>query len=122
MKEISYEHAEGFSAAELKHGPLALVTEDTPVFGVFTGEHTSGTLNNLEEVKARGAPVVVIAPESVADRAGFADHLITFPDTHERLAGVLGNVELQLVSYYTANLLERPIDKPRNLAKSVTVE
>ncbi len=121
FKEITYEHAEGFASGELKHGPLALVTPETPVFAIFTGVEDEKTLKNAEEAHTRGAPLVVVAP---ADHpaAAVADAHLEIPDTHPELAGLLANVQLQLVSYHAAHSLERPIDKPRNLAKSVTVE
>jgi glucosamine--fructose-6-phosphate aminotransferase (isomerizing) len=118
LKEISYEHAEGFPAGELKHGPLALVTGNTPVVAVLTGDRDEETLTNVEEVSARDAPVVAVADHEVAA----ADHTLRIPETHPDLAPVLANVHLQLFSYHLADLLDRPIDKPRNLAKSVTVE
>jgi len=122
-KEISYEHAEGFPAGELKHGPLALVTPDTPVFAIVTGddERAQKTLGNIKEVQARGAPVIAVTDsESAADE--IADDTLSIPETSERAAPVLANVQLQLFSYHLADALGRPIDKPRNLAKSVTVE
>ncbi|WP_336035107.1 glutamine--fructose-6-phosphate transaminase (isomerizing) [Halobacterium yunchengense] len=122
FKEITYEHAEGFAAGELKHGPLALVTPDTPVFAVFSGRHDDKTLNNVEEVASRGAPVVGVASEESTDVVDAVDEFLPIPDTHPVAAGVLANVQLQLVSYHVADLLGRSIDKPRNLAKSVTVE
>ncbi|GAA0202661.1 glutamine--fructose-6-phosphate transaminase (isomerizing) [Halobaculum roseum] len=122
LKEISYEHAEGFSAGELKHGPLALVTSETPVVAVFSGKHDRKTLNNVEEVRSRGAPVIGVAPESADNVAAAVDEFLAVPETHPDVAGILANVQLQLVSYYVANVLNRSIDKPRNLAKSVTVE
>ena len=123
MKEISYEHAEGFAAGELKHGPLALVTGDTPVFATVTGdgELARKTVGNVKEVEARGAPVVAIT-DGKSDVSRYADHTLEIPETEPRTAAILANVQLQLVSYYTAAKLGRPIDKPRNLAKSVTVE
>ncbi|ELY49411.1 glutamine--fructose-6-phosphate transaminase (isomerizing) [Natronorubrum sulfidifaciens] len=121
FKEITYEHAEGFASGELKHGPLALVTPDTPVFAVFTGEEDEKTLKNAEEAQTRGAPVVAVCPDD--HRAvDVADEHLSIPETAPDLAGLLANVQLQLVSYHAADLLDRPIDKPRNLAKSVTVE
>ncbi|RKD97330.1 glutamine--fructose-6-phosphate transaminase (isomerizing) [Halopiger aswanensis] len=121
FKEITYEHAEGFASGELKHGPLALVTPETPVFAIFTGEEDEKTLKNAEEAQTRGAPVVAVCPED--HRAvEVADAHLEIPETDPDLAGLLANVQLQLVSYYAADLLDRPIDKPRNLAKSVTVE
>ena len=122
-KEISYEHAEGFPAGELKHGPLALVTPETPVFAVVTGndERAQKTLGNIKEVQARGAPVIAVTDgRSAADE--IADDVLVIPETHTRAAPILANVQLQLFSYHLADALGRPIDKPRNLAKSVTVE
>jgi len=122
FKEITYEHAEGFSAGELKHGPLALVTPSTPVVAVVAGAHQTKTLNNVEEVRSRGAPVIGIASETADQVANAVDEFLPIPETHPDLAGLLANVQLQLVSYHVADLLDRSIDKPRNLAKSVTVE
>ncbi len=123
MKEITYKHAEGFAAGELKHGPLALVTQDTPVFAVVLGdgERARKTVGNVKEVEARDAPVVAVT-DGQSDVERYADHVLEVPETHPRAGAVLANVQLQLVSYYTAKLLDRSIDKPRNLAKSVTVE
>ncbi|WP_121744956.1 glutamine--fructose-6-phosphate transaminase (isomerizing) [Natronorubrum halophilum] len=121
FKEITYEHAEGFASGELKHGPLALVTPDTPVFAVFTGEEDEKTLKNAAEAQTRGAPVIAVCP--AGHRAvDVADAHLEIPETESDLSGLLANVQLQLVSYYAADLLDRSIDKPRNLAKSVTVE
>jgi len=122
FKEITYEHAEGFAAGELKHGPLALVTEETPVFAVFTGRHDGKTLSNVEQVQARGAPVIAVAGEDHGRALATADETLTVPEAAPEAAAVLANVQLQLVSYHVANRLDRAIDKPRNLAKSVTVE
>ncbi|MFW5965111.1 MAG: glutamine--fructose-6-phosphate transaminase (isomerizing), partial [Natronomonas sp.] len=123
MKEISYEHAEGFAAGELKHGPLALVTSKTPVFAtvVGDGELARKTVGNVKEVEARDAPVVAIT-DGQSDVVRYADHVLEIPETHPRTAAILTNVQLQLVAYHTAAKLGRSIDKPRNLAKSVTVE
>ena len=123
MKEITYKHAEGFAAGELKHGPLALVTADTPVFAVVTGddELATKTVGNVKEVEARDAPVVAVT-DGQSDVERYADHVLELPETNRRAASVLANVQLQLVSYHVANRLGRSIDKPRNLAKSVTVE
>jgi glucosamine--fructose-6-phosphate aminotransferase (isomerizing) len=122
FKEITYGHAEGFAAADLKHGPLALVTEHTPVFALFTGRNDEATLNNVKEVQARGAPVVAVASDENRTVAEFADYVLPIPATHPDVAGILANVQLQLVAYFAADRMGRPIDKPRNLAKSVTVE
>jgi glucosamine--fructose-6-phosphate aminotransferase (isomerizing) len=122
FKEITYEHAEGFAAAELKHGPLALVTENTPVFAVFNGRGgDTQTLGNAKEVRARDAPVVAAASDDAPDLEGYVEHVLPLPSTHPDLVGVLANVQLQLVAYHAAKRRGRAIDKPRNLAKSVTV-
>ncbi|SHG38156.1 glutamine--fructose-6-phosphate transaminase (isomerizing) [Halobaculum gomorrense] len=123
FKEITYEHAEGFAAGELKHGPLALVTARTPVFAVVTGndERARKTIGNVKEVEARDAPVVAVT-DGQSDVERYADHVLSIPETHPRTAPMLANVQLQLVSYHMADRLGRSIDKPRNLAKSVTVE
>ena len=123
LKEISYEHAEGFAAGELKHGPLALVTGETPVFAMVTGEDQAArkTVGNVKEVEARGAPVVAVT-DGRTEVERYADHVLEVPETHPRAVPLLANVQLQLVAYHVANDLGRPIDKPRHLAKSVTVE
>ena len=123
MKEISYEHAEGFAAGELKHGPLALVTENTPIFATVVGddELARKTVGNIKEVEARNAPVVAVT-DGESDAGRYADRVLEIPRTNRRTAAIVANVQLQLVSYHTAAKLGRPIDKPRNLAKSVTVE
>ncbi|MBX0295773.1 glutamine--fructose-6-phosphate transaminase (isomerizing) [Haloarcula nitratireducens] len=120
FKEITYEHAEGFPSGGLKHGPLALVTPETTIFTLLGSGPSTQTRSNAEEARARGANIVTVAPESV-DVDDVADERLTIPDTHPDLSSLLANIQLQLVSYYTARQLERPIDKPRNLAKSVTV-
>ncbi|MXR41863.1 glutamine--fructose-6-phosphate transaminase (isomerizing) [Halobaculum sp. WSA2] len=123
FKEITYEHAEGFAAGELKHGPLALVTQNTPVFAIVTGddERARKTIGNVKEVEARDAPVIAVT-DGKSDVERYADHVLMIPETHPRTAPMLANVQLQLVAYHMANRLGRAIDKPRNLAKSVTVE
>jgi len=121
FKEITYEHAEGFPAGELKHGPLALVTQDTPLFVVVTGEGDERTLQNATEAAARGADIVTVGPDSAAVRDVATRHL-DVPALHPAVTGLLANVHLQLIAYHTADRLGRSIDKPRNLAKSVTVE
>ncbi len=122
FKEITYEHAEGFAGGELKHGPLALVTPETPVFAVCTGRHETKLASNVNEIQTRGGSVVGVAPENATELVGTADDVLTIPDTHPELVAVLANVQLQLVAYHAAAEIGRPIDKPRNLAKSVTVE
>jgi len=123
MKEITYRHAEGFAAGELKHGPLALVGEDTPVFATVTGSDALArkTISNVKEVETRGAPVVVVT-DGATEVERYADVTLSVPRTDPRLVPVLANVQYQLVAYHTAAMLDRSIDKPRHLAKSVTVE
>ncbi|MCZ7398423.1 MAG: glutamine--fructose-6-phosphate transaminase (isomerizing) [Candidatus Methanoperedens sp.] len=123
LKEISYIHAEGYAAGELKHGPLALISKDTPVVALATrGLTYDKMLNNIKEVKARGSPVLAIASMDDTDIAKYVDAVIRVPVTDELLYPVLSSVVVQLLAYYTADALGCPIDKPRNLAKSVTVE
>jgi glucosamine--fructose-6-phosphate aminotransferase (isomerizing) len=122
FKEITYEHAEGFAAGELKHGPLALITAETPVFAVGAGRHEARLESNIREIQTRGAPVVAVVPETATTVLDTAERCLTVPETHPDLAAMLGNVQLQLVAYYAADEMGRSIDKPRNLAKSVTVE
>ncbi len=123
LKEISYIHAEGYAAGELKHGPLALISKDTPVAALATrGLTYDKMLNNIKEVKARGSPVVAIASMDDTEIAKYVDAVIRVPVTDELLYPVLSSVVVQLLAYFTADALGCPIDKPRNLAKSVTVE
>jgi len=120
LKEIAYVHAEGFAAGELKHGPLALVTPDSPVLAVLSqGANAHATLNNVKEVESRGAPV--LGCTSVADAEKFLDVSFEVPELGA-LSPLVANVCFQLFAYHVAKLKGRSIDKPRNLAKSVTVE
>ncbi|MDD1734649.1 MAG: glutamine--fructose-6-phosphate transaminase (isomerizing) [Methanothrix sp.] len=120
MKEIAYIPSEGYAGGELKHGPLALITERTPVVALATcGKKIQ---SNIKEVRARGAEVIALATEGDPDIAKVASRVIELPDTRPIYSAVLCTVAVQLLSYYTANKLGLPIDKPRNLAKCVTVE
>jgi glucosamine--fructose-6-phosphate aminotransferase (isomerizing) len=120
LKEISYDHAEEFPAGELKHGPLALVTPDTPVLAVLTqGSTPDETLNNVKEVESRGAPVIGASSDDGHEK--LLDVRFEVPDAGW-MEPLVANVYLQLFAYHVADLKGRPIDKPRNLAKSVTVE
>lgn len=122
LKEISYDNAEGFPAGELKHGPLALVTSETPVLAILTsGATPEETLNNVKEVEARGAPVIGCRTATRSDTGKFVSQTFTVPELGD-FEPLVANVVLQLFSYHIANLKGRSIDKPRNLAKSVTVE
>jgi glucosamine--fructose-6-phosphate aminotransferase (isomerizing) len=123
LKEISYIHAEGYAAGELKHGPLALLSSETPVVAIATKGHTyDKVLSNIKEVKARSAEVIAVANQSDTEIDKYVDTVLRIPDCHELLAPVLSSVVLQLLAYYTAYARDCSIDKPRNLAKSVTVE
>ena len=120
LKEISYDHAEGFPSGELKHGPLALVTENTPVLALLTdGSRPEETVNNVKEVQSRSAPVLGISSDEDGEK--FVDEHLTVPSLGV-MEPLVANVYLQLFAYYVANSNGASIDKPRNLAKSVTVE
>ena len=123
LKEISYIHAEGYPAAEMKHGPIALVDEQTPtVFLVPRGPVFDKVLSNLEEIKARRGPVIAVVTEGDDETAARADDVIFIPEVPEYLQPLLAVVPLQLLAYHIAVLRGCDVDKPRNLAKSVTVE
>jgi len=123
LKEISYIHAEGFAAGELKHGPFALLTKDTPVVAIITRDPTyDKIIANIGEVKARGPRVIAIADDKDTEIEKHADFVLRFPSNSRLLSCISITVLLQLLAYHTANLRGCPIDKPRNLAKSVTVE
>ncbi|HUO83485.1 MAG TPA: glutamine--fructose-6-phosphate transaminase (isomerizing) [Thermoanaerobaculia bacterium] len=123
LKEISYIHAEGYPAGEMKHGPIALIDENLPVVGIAT--HTpvyDKVISNLQEVKARDGKLIVICDEGDEEMRRFADSVIEIPWTIEPLQPILAVVPLQLLAYYIALRLGCDVDQPRNLAKSVTVE
>jgi glutamine---fructose-6-phosphate transaminase (isomerizing) len=123
LKEISYLHAEGYPAAELKHGPIALIEEGTPVVVVHPSSHIyAKMLTNIQEVAARGAAVIAIAEDGDREVAAHATHVLRVPATAQLLAPLVCLIPLQLLSYHVAVARGCPIDKPRNLAKSVTVE
>ncbi len=123
LKEISYLFSEGFAAGELKHGPLALITATTPVIAIATRNATYDKMvSNIKEIKARDAMVVGIASESDESIAKLVDVVVRVPDCSEYISPVLSAITLQLLAYYVAVGKGCPIDKPRNLAKSVTVE
>ena len=123
LKEISYLHAEGYPAGELKHGPLALLSPQTPVIAIASQDHTHAKLvSNMEEVAARKAPLLVVAQEGDADALRLSEQVITLPASDSVLMPFTAGVALQLLAYHVADELGCDIDKPRNLAKSVTVE
>jgi glucosamine--fructose-6-phosphate aminotransferase (isomerizing) len=123
LKEISYIHAEGYAAGELKHGPIALVDEKTPIVALAPlDEVFEKTASNLQEVAARGGPVIMIAPKSAPDPHGAGIRRVDAPDCHSLIAPLIYAIPVQLLAYYTAVQKGTDVDQPRNLAKSVTVE
>ena len=123
LKEISYIHAEAYAAGELKHGTLALIVEGVPVIALATQKSVyEKTLSNIKEVKARDAVVIGIAAEGDDELEKYVDHVMKVPETDELLIPILTVVPLQLLAYYAAITRGCDVDKPRNLAKSVTVE
>jgi len=123
LKETSYIHAEGYAAGEMKHGPFALLGSDTPIVAIVAQDNTyEAMLTNIKEIKARGAPVIALAEEGDEAIGELADSIITLPRVDAIFSPVVNVVALQLLAYYTARQRGCPIDFPRNLAKSVTVE
>ena len=123
LKEISYIHAEAYAAGEMKHGPIALIDETLPVVVVATdSDLLEKTISNIQEVRARGGKVIAIVSDGDTDASRHADDVIRVPKTLELISPVVNAVALQLLAYFTAEALGRDVDKPRNLAKSVTVE
>ena len=123
LKEISYIHSEAYAAGELKHGPIALITDQTPVVAIATQKSLyDKTISNIQECKARGAKVVLMCGDSAVVDEKVADYIIRIPEMNEILMPIMSAVPLQLIAYYTAVLRGNDVDKPRNLAKSVTVE
>lgn len=123
LKEISYIHAEGYPAAEMKHGPIALIDADMPVVVIATKKGTyEKVISNIQEVKARKGRLIVIVTKGDTVAANLADHVIEVPETEEELMPLLASVPLQLLSYHIAVMRGCNVDQPRNLAKSVTVE
>jgi glucosamine--fructose-6-phosphate aminotransferase (isomerizing) len=123
LKEISYIHAEGYPAAEMKHGPIALIDEDMPVVFVAPQDNVyRKVLSNMQEVKARGGRIIAITTEGSGDLGGLADHELRVPACAPLCSPVLTVIPLQLLAYHIAVLRGCDVDRPRNLAKSVTVE
>ena len=123
LKEISYIHAEGYPAAEMKHGPIALIDENMPVFVIATSRgHYEKVVSNIQEIKSRSGKIVAIVTEGDETVKEIADHVIEIPDTEEAFTPLLTTIPLQLLSYHIAVMLGKNVDQPRNLAKSVTVE
>ncbi len=123
LKEISYIHAEGYPAAEMKHGPIALIDEEMPVFVIATkGTSYEKVVSNIQEVKARKGKIIAIVTEGDTQVRDIADHVIEIPDADDHLIPLLATIPLQLLSYHIAVMRNCNVDQPRNLAKSVTVE
>jgi glucosamine--fructose-6-phosphate aminotransferase (isomerizing) len=123
LKEISYIHAEGYPAGELKHGPIALLDASMPVIALMPNDqHRERTLSNLQEAAARDAPIIALVEQGDRALEGVADAVLELPPVHPDLAPILYSVPLQLLAYHIAVLRGCDVDRPRNLAKSVTVE
>ncbi|WP_420320634.1 glutamine--fructose-6-phosphate transaminase (isomerizing) [Flagellimonas sp.] len=123
LKEISYIHAEGYPAAEMKHGPIALIDEQMPVIVIATKKgHYEKVVSNIQEIKSRSGKIIAIVTEGDVSVKELADHVIEVPDTSESLSPLLTTIPLQLLSYHIAVMRGCNVDQPRNLAKSVTVE
>ena len=123
LKEISYIHAEGYPAAEMKHGPIALIDENMPLFVIATNKgHYEKVVSNIQEIKSRSGKIIAIVTEGDVIVKEIADHVIEIPETEEALTPLLTTIPFQLLSYHIAVMLDKNVDQPRNLAKSVTVE
>ena len=123
LKEISYIHAEGYAAGEMKHGPIALLDTETPVIGVMTdGRVREKILSNVMESKAREAPIILVANYGDEEAAQIADHVFWVPKVDELLSPIVNVIPLQLLAYHIADIEGKDVDQPRNLAKTVTVE
>ncbi|WP_456439042.1 glutamine--fructose-6-phosphate transaminase (isomerizing) [Psychroserpens sp.] len=123
LKEISYIHAEGYPAAEMKHGPIALIDENMPIVVIATKKgHYEKVVSNIQEIKSRKGKIIGIVTEGDEQVRDLADHVIEVPETIESLTPLLTTIPLQLLSYHIALMLDKNVDQPRNLAKAVTVE
>jgi glutamine---fructose-6-phosphate transaminase (isomerizing) len=123
LKEISYIHAEAYAAGEIKHGPFALLSKDTPVVAIVARDSNhDAMLTSIKEIKARGSPVLAIVEDNDESIVGLADYLIPVPSGNELFSPFINTVVVQLLAYFAAKQRDCPIDFPRNLAKSVTVE
>lgn len=123
LKEISYIHAEGYPAAEMKHGPIALIDENMPIVVIATKKgHYDKVVSNIQEIKSRNGKIIAVVTQGDTTVKEIADHAIEIPETEEALTPLLATIPLQLLSYHIAVMLGKNVDQPRNLAKSVTVE
>ena len=123
LKEISYIHAEGYPAAEMKHGPIALIDKNMPVVVIATNKgHYEKVVSNIQEIKSREGKIIAVVTKGDKSVKALADHVIEIPEVTESLTPILASVPLQLLAYHIAVMRGCNIDQPRNLAKSVTVE
>ena len=123
LKEISYIHAEGYPAAEIKHGPIALIDEFMPVVVIAVeSDHYDKVVSNIQEIKARKGKIIAVVSEGDEVVSKIADHVIEVPKTSEIFAPLVTVVPLQFLAYHIAVMLDRDVDAPRNLTKSVMVE
>jgi glucosamine--fructose-6-phosphate aminotransferase (isomerizing) len=123
LKEISYIHAEGYPAAEMKHGPIALIDKEMPVIVIATKKgYYDKIVSNVQEIKSRGAKIISIVTEGDQTIKSLSDHSIEIPESDEIFTPLFATIPLQLLSYYIAIIRGCNVDQPRNLAKSVTVE
>jgi glucosamine--fructose-6-phosphate aminotransferase (isomerizing) len=123
LKEISYIHAEGYAAGEMKHGPIALIDEEMPTLILIPKDrHYEKTFNGLAEIAARNGPIIAVASESDDEIAAHVNHVVRVPDVSELVMPIVTSIPIQLFAYYVADLKGTDVDQPRNLAKSVTVE
>ena len=124
LKELSYIHAEGYAAGELKHGPIALIDEAMPVIVIAPRDAVfEKTLSNMQEVAARGGRIVLIGEKRAAEEAGVAiEHFLAMPEMSANFAPIVYAAPIQMLAYHTAVIMGKDADQPRNLAKSVTVE
>ena len=123
LKEISYIHAEGYPAGEMKHGPIALIDENMPVVSIVTQDNVyDKMISQIEQVRTRDGIVISLINEGDQEVAGKSDHVLTIPQTHPLLTPIISVIPLQLLAYHTAVWRGADVDQPRNLAKSVTVE
>ena len=121
LKEISYIHSEAYAAGELKHGPIALIEKGVTVIGIITEKDLlEKTISNLQEVISRGADILIITNQTIKNET--FENIITIPNTHTLISPILSIIPMQLLSYYISKYKGLDVDKPRNLAKSVTVE
>lgn len=122
LKEISYIHAEGYPAAEMKHGPIALIDEQMPVVFIVAEKGYDKIISNIQEVRARGGKIIIISTEINDELKSYSKHIIQVPKVHHCLQSLLTTIPLQLLAYHIAVIKGCDVDMPRNLAKSVTVE